>query len=300
MGYLFLALALAAGVTKGYCGKMTSGSVSTSAEAMMANLVRMVLCIVIGFLMLTVQGNLSGLAVDGRALLIMLGSGITTSVFVVAWLICVKYGAYMMLDVFLLIGVLVPMLLCNWLYGEPITGTQWIGVVILLAAVLIMCSYNVSIKGKMSIKSVLLLILCGLANGLTDFCQKSYTHYYPEGNAAVFNFYTYVASALTLVVFYFLFRRVEQSAGKPRSAMEIVKPIFGYVLVMALCLFANSYFKVLASGYLTATQLFPLNQGTAIVLSTLMSATLFREKITVRCIIGLVLAFAALLIMNLL
>lgn len=101
-------------------------------------------------------------------------------------------------------------------------------------------------------------------------------------------------------MFYFLFRRSESGTAKPRSAYEIVKPIFGYVLVMALCLFANSYFKVLASGYLTATELFPLNQGAAIVLSTLMSATLFKEKITVRCVIGLVLAFAALLIINLL
>lgn len=181
MGYLFLALALAAGVTKGYCGKKTSGSVCASSEAMLANLVRMALCIVICFLMLSVQGQLDGLRVDGRAMLIMLGSGVTTSAFVVAWLICVKHGAYMMLDVFLLVGVLVPMLLCSWLFGEPITAAQWIGVAILLAAVLIMCSYNVSIKGKMSLKSVLLLILCGLSSGLTDFCQKSYTHYYPEG-----------------------------------------------------------------------------------------------------------------------
>ena len=248
MGYIFLSLALAAGITKGYCGKKTSGSVSTSSEAMLANLIRMVFCIAIGFCLLAVQGDLTGLKVDGRALLIMFGSGVTTSAFVVAWLISVKTGAYMMLDVFLLIGVLVPMLLCNWLYQEPITSAQWIGAGVVLIAVIIMCSYNVSIKGKMTLKGFGLLVLCGLANGLTDFCQKSYTNCYPEGSAAVFNFYTYVFSALFLVVCYYVFRRAEGTATKPRSVVQIVKPIFLYVLIMALCLFANSYFKVLASG----------------------------------------------------
>ena len=102
---------------------------------MLANLIRMVFCIAIGFCLLAVQGDLTGLKVDGRALLIMFGSGVTTSAFVVAWLISVKTGAYMMLDVFLLIGVLVPMLLCNWLYQEPITSAQWIGAGVVLIAV---------------------------------------------------------------------------------------------------------------------------------------------------------------------
>ena len=50
MGYLFLVFALLAGVTKGYCGKKTSGFLSGFRDSMMANMIRMGLCIVIGFL----------------------------------------------------------------------------------------------------------------------------------------------------------------------------------------------------------------------------------------------------------
>ena len=47
MGYVFLALALIAGATKGYCGKKTSGFVSGFRDSMLANMIRMLLCIAI-------------------------------------------------------------------------------------------------------------------------------------------------------------------------------------------------------------------------------------------------------------
>ena len=54
MGYLFLAIALLAGATKGYCGKMTSGYVNEYKDAMLANTIRMVFCVLIGFIMTVV------------------------------------------------------------------------------------------------------------------------------------------------------------------------------------------------------------------------------------------------------
>lgn len=299
MGYLFAMLALLAGATKGYCGKRTSGRVSSGAEAMLANCVRMVLCVVIGFVLLAVQGQLPLLLVEPQALLIMVASGVTTAVFVVSWIVAVKRSAFMLLDVFLLMGVLVPMLLCQWFYNEVVTLPQWCGIALLAVAVLIMCSYNTSVKGKLRLGDLGLLALSGLANGLSDFSLKSYTHFYADGSAAVFNFYTYVFSAIVLAICYFVFRR-RTISGLVRPPKEILLPIMGYVTIMAVCLFANSYFKVMATGYLTAAQLFPLMQGLGIALATGMSAVFFKERITLRCVIGVILSFAALLIINLL
>ena len=298
VGYLFALLAVAAGVTKGYCGKRTSGSVATFGEAMVANSVRMSLCVVIGFLILAVRGDLGLLRLDGMALLITVGSGIFSAAFVVTWLIAVKRSAYMMLDVFLLLGSLIPMLLCQWLFGERITLPQWAGLIVLLAAVFIMCSYSAGLKGKLSLSGLGLLLLCALSCGLADFCQKAYTQLYPGADAAVFNFYTYLAAGVLLIICRLLTPMIEES--KSRSVRATVIPIFGYVAIMAFCLFANSFFKVQAAGFLTASQLFPFTQGVGIAVSTIMAAIFFREKITPRCVVGLVLAFAGLIIMNML
>lgn len=297
MGYLFIAISVLSGAAKGYCGKMTSGYVEKYNDAMFINIIRMSICVIIGFLMLLAQGNVGFLAVDAKTLAITALSGVTTSLFVVCWLLSVKRGAYMMLDVFLMMGVIVTLLCSKFTFGEEIKGTQWIGLAILLAAVLIMCSYNNSIKQKMTPISLALLIAAGVANGLTDFSQKLYVHYGVNDNAAVFNFYTYVFSALTLGLFYLIFKFNNREKGHEG---EVLKKIFLYVLVMSVCLFLNSFFKTKAAALLPATQVYPLFQGCALMLSSIMSAVFFKEKLTPKCIIGLIMAFVALLIINLL
>lgn len=55
-----------------------------------------------------------------------------------------------------------------------------------------------------------------------------------------------------------------------------------------------------AAGHLNAVLLYPLNQGCALILSTVMSVVLFKERFTARSGIGILTAFAGLLIIDLL
>lgn len=299
MGYLYLTVSLLAGATKGYCGKKTSGYVSGYKDAMMANMIRMFLCILIGAVIIFISGDISQLKPTNQMIAISAFSGISTSVFVVCWLISVKNGAYMMLDVFLMLGVLVPIIAGRIVFNENIKLTQGFGIGILFIAVMLMCSYNNSIKEKISISSLTLLIICGFANGLTDFSQKLFVKQMSDIPIAVFNFYTYVFSALVLGIFFVIFSIKEKSQTASAKSNDI-KHIFGYITVMSLCLFANSYFKTMAAGFLDSASLYPLNQGMSLILSSIMSATLFHERLTTKCIIGLITSFVGLIIINVL
>lgn len=295
MGYLFLSLALFAGAAKGYCGKKTSGYTNNFSDAILANTIRMILCIVIGFVIILISGDLSALIPSVEMICISALSGVFTAIFVVSWLISVKKSAYMMLDIFLMLGVLIPLIASNIFFHEAIRLTQWLGIGVLFAAVIIMCSYNNSIKTKLTPTGLILLIVCGAANGIADFSQKLFTKCIPDGSAAVFSFYTYVFAAISLIVFF----AVKPKANEDPNQSNI-KKIFGFVLIMAICLFANSYFKTLASGYLSAVLLYPLNQGCSLVLSAVMAAVLFKEKMTAKAVTGILLSFVGLLIINLL
>ena len=299
MGYLYLAISLFAGVTKGYCGKKTSGYVSGYKDAMMANTVRMLLCILIGAVMIFVSGDVAQLKPTAQIIAISALSGITTSVFVVCWLISVKKGAYMMLDVFLMLGVLVTIIAGRIVFDESIKLTQWLGIAVLFVAVIIMCSYNNSIKEKLSIPALIVLVICGVANGLTDFSQKLFVKQTADVPIAVFNFYTYVFSALVLGIFFVIFSIKDKSRAAAIEPQGL-KHIIGYIAVMSVCLFVNSYFKTKAAGFLDSASLYPLNQGMALILSSVMSAVLFHERLTVKCIIGLIISFAGLIIINVL
>lgn len=295
MGYLFLLIALFAGVTKGYCGKKTSGYTTGFRDAISANSIRMLLCTAIGFVLILITEGLGVLIQTRDVLLISALSGVSTAIFVVTWLISVKKSAYMMLDIFLMLGVLIPIIASNLFFHEPIKLTQWLGMIVLFAAVVIMCSYNNSIKAKITPSSFLLLLVCGIANGIADFSQKIFTKQVPTGSTAVFNFYTYLFAAFVLAAIFFLLPKPTKAAGKSNIRSMVI-----YILLMALFLFVNSYFKTLAAKYLDAVLLYPLNQGCALILSALMASILFKEKLTVKAVIGIVTAFAGLLIINLL
>ena len=154
MGYLFLALALLAGVTKAYCGKKTSFAVVLGSDSMVMNVLRMCVCGVIGLLLISLQGDLPALGVGGRVLFVSFLSGFFSAAFVVSWLLAVRSGAYMMVEVFLLLGSIVPIALCAVLFSEPIGRRQIAGILLLLISTYIMCTYNTTLKGKMSFKSL--------------------------------------------------------------------------------------------------------------------------------------------------
>ena len=298
MGYLFIALALFAGCTKGYCGKKTSGFVDKSKDAVFISFIRMLLCILIGAILIIAAKDTPYLIPDAKMLPVYLLSGVSTSAFVVIWMLAVRKSAYMLIDIFLMLGVLIPLILANILFDEPVKPTQWLGIAILIVAVLIMCSYNSGLKGKMSFTSVLLLILTGASNGIADFSQKLFVRTADGVPTSVFNFYTYVFSAVTLLICYIVFRQADNKDSK--SSTKIPKVMYVYVAIMAACLFANSYFKTVAAYTLDSAKLYPLNQGAALILSSLMSAFLFGEKLTFKAIIGIVLSFIALIIINVL
>ena len=300
MGYLFCLFALLVGVTKGYCGKKTSGTVTTLPGTMLFNAVRMLICIPIGFLCVLIYTGSPSLAIDGKTLLISVLSGAATSCFVVSWIACVRKGAYMMVDVFLTLGVIVPVVLCRIFFDEAVRWNQILGILLLAAAAYIMCSYNKSIgKAKIKLSSVLLLTFCGAANGLTSFSQKWF-RYESSADVSLFNFYTYIFSAVILIACWLTVRAAHPDQSGGTIDRKTLIRLGGYVTVMSLCLFLHSLFSTMAAGYLASSQLYPLMQGGSLVLSMLMSAVFFGEKINLRCIIGIGVTFAALLCINLL
>ena len=105
------------------------------------NAVRMLLCIPIGLLFVCIgTGTVSALAPDGIMLLISASAGAATSVFVVTWLVAVRTGAYMMVDVFPTLGVIVPVIASRIFFGEEIRWNHIVGILLLAAAAYVMCS----------------------------------------------------------------------------------------------------------------------------------------------------------------
>ena len=293
MGYLFLVIALFCGSAKGFCGKKISGKVNTFKGVFYINTLRMLICIATGFF-IVLFNDVGGLKIDTYTLLITATSGVTTALFVATWIVCVKKGAYVMVDVFLMLGTTVTVVLCNLFFDEKITVYHCISFLLLLASSYIMCSYSSSEKQKMTVTSFVILVVCGLCNGLADFSQKWFVKALPEGDIAVFNFYTYAFSAAALLIFFAISSKVEKEKNDGKSL-----DVFLVICLMAFFLFAYSYFKTIAAKTIDSTILYPLSNSAGLVLSATMGAVFFGEKITKKAIVGIILTFMAIAVMSL-
>ena len=290
LSWSMVALAVLAGATKGYCGKKTSGAAEHVHDAVYISAVRFGLCALLGGIIALVQNGAWVFAeVDGVWLAFV--SGLAQAVFTTTWLLAVRTGAYIMLDAFLTAGILIPTLLCRFLFNEAILPLQWLGFAILLCAVLLMCSYNNSIKQKLTLKSVGLLLICTASSGIMDFTQKVLNYQYPQTPVAAFQFYAYVFAMLILAVVVLF--------AKPAKEKPVSVKKFGWPLViMAICLFINTYCKQLAAAWIPAVAMYSVCQGGGLILSVLMAAVLFHEPLKKRSVIGVVLIFTGMLLIT--
>ena len=302
MGYLFLFVSICSGAIKGFLGKKVSNKTNGIKSAVLTNFIRMLFCIPVGLLFVLIDGGVTSLLVNKKILLIAALAGASTSIFIVSWLIAVQKSAFTAVDTFVSMGLLVPILLSLAFYHEHISCSQIIGLVLLFVAVILMTLYNNQIKTKLGLFSLLLLLVVGLSNGITDFSQKIFKYNNTDGTpASVFNFYIYVFSAVILLSV-FLCLQEKKSAVTALSNSEKTKDWDRrkvlYIFIMAIFLFCNTYFKTLAANRLPAVQVYPLAQGVALVLTLLMSAIFFKEKIKPLCIVGLIVLFTGLLLIN--
>ncbi len=300
LGYLFLSVSIISGSIKGFFGKKVSNKTNGFRGAVLANLIRMLFCIPVGFVFVLFDGGVSSLSVSKKVLLISAFGGIATSIFIATWLLAVQKSAFTAVDTFVSMGILIPIVLSCIIYKETITYFEIIGLILLLFSVVVMSLYSNQIKQKLSLLSILLLFVVGIANGFNEFSYKIFQYNKGTTPASAFNFYIYVFSAITLSILFLCLSVKKASTSDTPTKMKrsLDKQTLLYIAIMATFLFCNSYFKTLAATRLSAIQIYPLAQGSALILTLLMSSLFFKEKIKPLCIIGLIIMFTGLIFIN--
>ena len=296
MGYIFLSIALLTNNIKGYCGKKMSRYSAKLNDTLLICFFRMLMCIGTSAIILAVTGGFLGLEITGRLIAYAAFSGVSTAILVAAWLFAANSSGYMMLEVFQMLGVGVTILMSFFIFKEEITVRDVIGFCVLVFAAYLM---HAGTKIKPTLKTLAVVILCGFINGMTDFSQKAFIYSGLDTTTAQFQLCSYVFAAATLIVLY-----AAMSVGKKKQdgdggAVAILKKTWYFVLIMAVCLYANSFFKTEAANYLSASKLYTLSQGGTMAIGTLMSAFLFKEKLTLKSYASIAITFIGLLIINL-
>ncbi|MBQ8259923.1 MAG: hypothetical protein IJY97_10225 [Clostridia bacterium] len=296
MGYIYLAIALLTNNIKGYCGKQMSRYSAKLNDTLLICFFRMLMCIGTSAIILAVTGGFLGLEITPKLIGFSAFSGISTAILVAAWLFAANSSGYMMLEVFQMLGVGVTILMSFVCYQEEITVRDIIGFAILVFAAYLM---HAGTKVKPTLKTLAVVILCGLANGMTDFSQKAFIYSGLDTTTAQFQLCSYVFAAATLIALYTAMTAGKKPEDNDGGAVAILKKTWYFVLIMAVCLYGNSFFKTEAANYLSAAKLYTLSQGGTMAIGTLMSAFIFKEKLTLKSYVSIAITFIGLLIINL-
>lgn len=153
-----------------------------------------------------------------------------------------------------MLGVLIPLTASSIFFREPIAPIQWVGICVLFIAVVIMCSYNNTIKARMTLPALILLRICGAANGVADFSQKLFTKCIPGGSAAAFNFYTYVFAALVLMAAYGITHKRAPETKKSRFEKDLRICFYNGAVPVCKLLFQNIGRRILKCRFALSAQ----------------------------------------------
>ena len=317
MVYLFVLLALICLTLKGYCGKKVSAFSADTGDAFLFNLVRMLLCVAIGFVVLLCEQAHTSLAAEPAMLLICFFSGLCNAAFLVGWLLAIQKNAMVAVDVTLTLGSLLPALLCALLFGETLSWQKLLGFALIVAATALLSGYSKQTAYGFDLGGILLLLLAALGDGLSGFCQQLYRYYYTAGGngfsgvaypKSIFHFYTYLFAALILAVcfacYVFIHReRMKKTNARPSKARPSLsaKPLI-YILIMAICLFAANYFQTVATNdyHMPSQVLYPVIKGGCLVSVTFTAMLCFGERPTRRSLVGSLIALVGIVAIGIL
>lgn len=231
--------------------------------------------------------NYSNLLSNYRALAILFGIGIATgllyySAFYFYQKSVRENGVSLSIAVGKM-GIIIPMVLSLILWHEMPVLFQWIGILMSVLAIGIINIKPKDFKGTKMRTSLLLFFIIG---GLGDFFNKLFE---VSIGANYTDLFLVLVFGTALVAS--LYNTIKNKTVSKQSAL------FG--IAVGLPNMLTSFFLINALSVINATVVFPLYSGGAIMLSMFWSAFAFDEKLQKKDIIGIVLIFIALVLINL-
>ena len=194
-------------------------------------------------------------------------------------------------------GFLVPIFYGLLFWDEGVSAYQWLGILLLLIAL-----YLIVIKKEKSEKMLAWLpfaVIAMLGSGANAIFQKTHQYSAFAGELKIFLVYSLFFSALFTGVISLVIR----DRGEKESAISLKQNItkkFIVPLCLGICVGLLNFLNLSLSGKLPSIILFPVYNIGSMLLSSFISALIYKDKPTKRQGIGFAIGIVAILIVGVL
>lgn len=292
MGYFYVLLSVAANAAKAASSKFVSRSLVTLRSNMTYNGVRNTVSALLALLLALTLDKKGLSSLTWNEALIYAVSGVSMVIFTLSWTVAVRGEAYMLVSTFNSANFIIPCAVGIAFLDERFTLGKALALILIAFSILLLVGHNLKIKGRLTPRSVLTLLLVLASGGVNSTMQKLYS-VCPIGNgAAYYTFYTFfIAGTVMMLISAFM---KNDSCGGVFNGKSLK-----HLAVMSVGMLLATYFQTLAARSLDAMILYPTVNALSLIAGGVMSSLLFKERLTWRCIVGTVIVFFALMLSRL-
>lgn len=291
MGMMYITIILCCRVVQHLYGKKASMMVDTISETLHYNGFRQCVSAVLALGLILVGGK--GFIINSQTVALSVLSGVMLAASMSFSLYAMKTGMVSLVSLFGTAGMIIPCLAGVFLFDTPIMPMQWVGFALfMLAAYLMIMGSKQTVRG-FSIKTLLLLLGVMFAEGFTMMAQQMFTQYVPDGDVSVFSFLSFGILGLVMLAALPLFK------GKSKEKMPpMPKSLKMYGIILAIAVLIINQLATKATAFVPPVILFTFINGGSTVIAAIVAAIVYKEKLQVRSVIGIVLGVTSFIIIK--
>ena len=178
---------------------------------------------------------------------------------------------------FAALGIVIPVFLSWFAWGEKMSNFQWAAMAMLPVAVVLLRPTSGPHR-KLTLKGDLILVLVFVMAGAIGTLHKAMEHHVGKDAIPVYQFVLFAVAAATSAGYvHFKRRRYDRPTVALGSAMGLSNAL-------------ATLFILLGLAAMPATVFYPISSSLVIALSVIVSYLLWRERVTARQVLGLLLA----------
>ncbi len=244
--------------------------------------------------------NFSG--INPQAVLIAACSGSFLAINSICGIKALIGGTIALNSMFATAGMVIPIILGIFVFNESVSWIQAICICVLFFAVFLLVNSTKNTLKSFSFKTLGWLVGSLVSNGMVMFCQKLFGELQPNGNVSMFSMFTFLIPAAVLGIS-LPFIKSQKSSPVTEGAEASVKSegallpkiLIIYAVALAFAVFMIQQLVTLLTPVMSGAVLFTIVNGGATVIATIVGAVLYKEKITFKTVIGLILGIGAMI-----
>lgn len=186
-------------------------------------------------------------------------------------------------------------------WDETLSATKIIGLILMLACFFLAVDTSDSKDKKASIQWFIICIFALITCAGIGLLQKIHQTSEYKDELIQFLFVAFVISFVFSFVIYFLLKRKEKTFLENSDVTvkinlrKILIPLAVVFIVCGVCVALNNVFNLFLSGVVDSSVFFPIVNGVPLLSNLIISFVIFKEKLSVKQIVGLIIGIIAII-----